>query len=118
MSSGERAYRPLLPGISHLKFGDEEVLDHIDAQVAAVIIEPVQGEAGVRIPSAKYLQKVSRRCREVGALLIFDEAQTGWGRTGTFWALEGFGNRCQMCWLRQKRSAAGSLWALLLPLQR
>ena len=86
-----RAYRPLLPGISHLKFGDEEVLDHIDAQVAAVIIEPVQGEAGVRIPSAKYLQKVSRRCREVGALLIFDEAQTGWGRTGTFWALEGFG---------------------------
>ena len=91
--SWRRAYRPLLPGVAHLPFGDEASLSAINQKTAAVIIEPIQGEAGVRIPTAAYLQAVSERCKATGALLILDEIQTGWGRTGTFWALERFGLR-------------------------
>jgi acetylornithine/succinyldiaminopimelate/putrescine aminotransferase len=84
-------YRPLLPGITFLKFNDPEDLVKITSRVAAVIVEPVQGDAGVRIPSKDYMQKLRIRCDETGALLIFDEVQTGFGRTGKLFAFEHFG---------------------------
>jgi acetylornithine/succinyldiaminopimelate/putrescine aminotransferase len=87
----KRSFRPLLPGIRHIQHGDWQHLEKITQKTAAVIMEVVQGEAGVRVPEASYLQAVRQRCTEVGALLVFDEIQTGFGRTGTFWAFEDFG---------------------------
>lgn len=84
-------FRPLLPGIRHISHGDFEDLEKITGRTAAVVIEVIQGEAGVRVPTSAYLKALRRRCTEVGALLVFDEIQTGFGRTGTFWAFEAFG---------------------------
>ncbi|GAB3759702.1 aspartate aminotransferase family protein [Spirosoma pomorum] len=86
----KRNYRPLLPDVRHIRHGAMDDLAQITTRTAAVIMEVVGGESGVRVPSAAYLQAVRQRCTEVGALLIFDEIQTGFGRTGTFWAFEGF----------------------------
>lgn len=86
----KRNFRPLLPAIRHIQHGSWDDLDKISCRTAAVIMEVVQGEAGVRVPDAAYLQAVRQRCTDVGALLIFDEIQTGFGRTGTFWAFEAF----------------------------
>src|SRR5439155_23201390 len=60
----------------------------IDESVAAVIVEPIQGEGGVRVPGPEFLPALRQRCDETGALLIFDEVQTGFGRTGRLWAGE------------------------------
>ena len=87
----KRSFRPLLPGIRHIQHGRWDDLSVITRQTAAVVMEVVQGEAGVRVPDPAYLQAVRARCTEMGALLIFDEIQTGFGRTGTFWAFEDFG---------------------------
>ncbi|WP_266366035.1 aspartate aminotransferase family protein [Tellurirhabdus rosea] len=87
----KNSFRPLLPGIRHIQHGRWEDIQKISCRTAAVIMEVVQGEAGVRVPDPAYLQAVRQRCTEVGALLIFDEIQTGFGRTGTFWAFEDFG---------------------------
>lgn len=87
----KQAFRPLMPGIKHFDFNSEEVLAHITTKTAAVLVEPVQGEAGY-IPAKKsFLTKLKARCKEVGALLIFDEIQTGLGRTGHWFALNTFG---------------------------
>ena len=86
----KRAYRPLLPDVHHIRFNHLPDLDQIDCRAAAVIIETVQGEAGVRVPDKAYLQALRKRCQETGTLLILDEIQTGFGRTGTFWAFEQF----------------------------
>jgi acetylornithine/succinyldiaminopimelate/putrescine aminotransferase len=85
------AFMPLLPGIRHITFSDQGDLSQITTQTAAVIIEPVQGEAGVRLPAQGYLNALRERCSKTGALLIFDEIQTGIGRTGTFCAHEQYG---------------------------
>ncbi|GAB3545386.1 aspartate aminotransferase family protein [Spirosoma fluminis] len=87
----KRNYRPLLPGVRQIRFQNEDDIRQITSQTAAVVMEVIGGEAGVRVPDAAYLQAVRQRCTDVGALLIFDEIQTGFGRTGTFWAFEGFG---------------------------
>lgn len=87
----KRNYRPLLPGIRHIQHGNQGHIGQITHQTAAVVMEVIAAEAGVRVPDAAYLQAVRQRCTEVGALLIFDEIQTGFGRTGTFWAFEAFG---------------------------
>ncbi|WP_020603086.1 aspartate aminotransferase family protein [Spirosoma spitsbergense] len=87
----KRNYRPLLPGIRHIQHGNPTHIEQITHQTAAVVMEVIAAEAGVRVPDAAYLQAVRQRCTDVGALLIFDEIQTGFGRTGTFWAFEGFG---------------------------
>ncbi len=87
----KQAFRPLLPGVSHIRFGVEEDLGLIDEHTAALIIEPIQGEAGVVTSTSHYFQKLSQRCKETGTLLIADEIQTGFGRTGTFWAFEALG---------------------------
>ncbi|MBN8826203.1 MULTISPECIES: aspartate aminotransferase family protein [unclassified Spirosoma] len=85
----KRNFRPLLPDIRHIRHGNPADLDQITNRTAAVIIEVVAGEAGVRVPEPAYFQALRQRCSDTGALLIFDEIQTGYGRTGTFWAFEG-----------------------------
>lgn len=86
----KRAYRPLMPSIKFLEFNNEEQLSLITDHTAAVIVEPVQAEAGVIIPQNDFLKKLRKKCDEVGALLIFDEVQTGFGRTGEFFAHQKF----------------------------
>ena len=86
----KQAYRPLLPDIRQLYFNNTEDLKHISERTAAVIIEPIQGEGGVRVPDSSYMQALRKRCTETGALLICDEIQTGFGRTGKFWGFENF----------------------------
>ena len=84
----KRAYRPLLPGIKNIRFGKVEDLELISDQTAAVVIETVQGEAGVRIGDIEYFKTLKKRCSDKGVLLILDEIQCGFGRTGKFWAFE------------------------------
>lgn len=86
----KRAYRPLLPGISHIHYGSFLDLEKIDSDTAAVIIETIQGEAGIRVAYKEYFQALRKRCDETGTLLILDEIQCGFGRTGKFWAFEHF----------------------------
>lgn len=86
--SFKRAYRPLLPGIKHFRFGEIEDLSLISNRTAAVIIETVQGEAGIRVASKEYFQALRQACDKTGTLLILDEIQSGFGRTGKFWAFE------------------------------
>jgi acetylornithine/N-succinyldiaminopimelate aminotransferase len=81
-------FEPLLPGVTFLPFNAKAALERIDDRVAAVIIEPIQGEGGIRIPDDDFLPALRRRCTEVGALLIFDEVITGFGRTGRMFASE------------------------------
>lgn len=85
------AFRPLLPEVRFLRFNALEDLSQITEKTAGVIIEPVQGDAGVRIPSREFMKALRERCTETGALLIFDEIQTGIGRTGKWFAFEHFG---------------------------
>ena len=85
------AYQPLLPGVAHLDFNCDRCLDRITHRTAAVILETVQAEWGIRKPRREWLQAVRARCTEVGALLILDEIQAGMGRTGTLWAFEQYG---------------------------
>lgn len=86
-----QAYHPLLPGIRHIAFNDPEDLVSIDEHTAAVIVETVQAEWGIRRPENDYLKQLKQRCEAVGALLILDEIQAGYGRTGTLWAFEQYG---------------------------
>jgi len=85
------AFRPLLPDVRFINFNMPEDLLHITEKTACVIMETVQGDAGVRVPSRDYMKAVRQRCDETGALLILDEIQCGMGRTGTLFAFEQFG---------------------------
>lgn len=87
----KQAFRPLLPDVKFIHFNTESDLKEITEKTACVIIETVQGDAGVRIPNPGYLKALRDRCTKVGALLIFDEIQCGMGRTGTMFAFEQFG---------------------------
>jgi acetylornithine/N-succinyldiaminopimelate aminotransferase len=87
----QEAYAPLLPEIDFIEFNAVTDLDAITEKTAAVIVEAIQGEAGVRVPSKEYMQALRTKCTEIGALLIFDEIQTGFGRTGKLFAFEHFG---------------------------
>jgi acetylornithine/N-succinyldiaminopimelate aminotransferase len=87
----KQAYRPLLPGVDFIRYNNTADLDLIDNQTACVIIETVQGEAGVRVPDAEYMQALRARCDETGTLLILDEIQAAFGRTGKLFAFEHFG---------------------------
>lgn len=87
----KQKFRPLMPGVRHMRFGQVDDLDIIGHQTAAVIVETVQGEAGVRMASREYFEALRRRCTDTGTLLIFDEIQCGFGRTGSFWAFERYG---------------------------
>ncbi len=84
------AYRPLIPGIKHVHHNQMESLDAIDAHTACVIAEVIQAERGVMSPSIDWMKALRQRCTETGALLVLDEIQTGFGRTGTVFAFEQF----------------------------
>ncbi|HTG55975.1 MAG TPA: aspartate aminotransferase family protein [Niabella sp.] len=85
------AYRPLLPGILHLQYNSQELIDSVDNHTACVILETVQAEAGIIVPDTNWLQAVRKKCTETGTLLILDEIQAGFGRTGKLWGFEHFG---------------------------
>ena len=87
----KNAFRPLLPDTKALDFNSFADLEQITERTACVLCEPVQGEAGVRVPQNGYLQALRKRCDEVGALLIFDEIQVGMGRTGEMFAMQKYG---------------------------
>lgn len=87
----KQAFRPLLPDVKFIRFGEMEDLQFISNRSACVIMETIQGDAGVRIPSKEYMKAVRKRCDDTGTLLILDEIQCGMGRTGTLFAFEQFG---------------------------
>ena len=87
----KRNYRPLLPEIKQIRHGNFEDIQLITCRTAAIFIEIIAGEAGVRIPDYQYFIELRKQCDLTGTLLIIDEIQTGFGRTGTFWAFEQFG---------------------------
>lgn len=84
------AFLPLLPGIKHITFNDFNDIQKISWRTAGVIMEAVQGEAGVKLPEKGYLEAVRQRCSDVGALFILDEIQSGFGRTGALFAHQKF----------------------------
>lgn len=84
------SFRPLLPNIHHFNYGSQTAIDAIDSYTACIILEPVQAEAGVLKPTKEWLQAIRKKCDEHCVLLIFDEIQTGFGRTGSLWAFSQF----------------------------
>ena len=84
------AFRPLLPDVYHLNYNSSEAIEAIDSQTACVIVETVQAESGIIAPDQEWIQAIRKKCDEHCVLLIFDEIQAGFGRTGTLWAFEQF----------------------------
>jgi acetylornithine/succinyldiaminopimelate/putrescine aminotransferase len=82
------AYRPLLPDILQIRYNNFEDINLITKKTAAIFLEPVQAEAGVIVPEKNYLQAIRKRCDETGTLLVFDEIQTGCGRTGSLFRFQ------------------------------
>jgi acetylornithine/N-succinyldiaminopimelate aminotransferase len=85
------AFRPLLPGISHLRYNNMADLDQITIKTACVMAETVQAENGVIKPSKEWIQTLRKKCDETGTLLVLDEIQVGFGRTGSLWGFEQYG---------------------------
>jgi acetylornithine/N-succinyldiaminopimelate aminotransferase len=84
------AYRPLLPGIYHEEYNSPQALDRISRDTACVIAETIQAERGVHAPDKSWMKALSERCRATGALLVLDEIQTGFGRTGSLWGFTSY----------------------------
>jgi acetylornithine/N-succinyldiaminopimelate aminotransferase len=84
------AFRPLLPGIIHQDYGSFEAIEDITEQTACVVAETVQAEAGIIAPSKEWMQALRKKCTETRTLLVLDEIQTGFGRTGRLWGFEHF----------------------------
>jgi acetylornithine/succinyldiaminopimelate/putrescine aminotransferase len=88
----QHGFEPLLPGFKYVTFGDLRAVERaMDNRTAAVLVEPIQGEGGVNVPPDDYLAGLRRLCDDNGALLMFDEIQTGLGRTGRLWGYEHWG---------------------------
>lgn len=113
----KRNYRPLLPHVRHLRYNCLNDLQHITAQTAAVLVEPVQAEAGVIAPQPGFMQALRQRCTETGALLILDEIQTGYGRTGTLFAFEQLGIVPDVLLLAKGMGGGMPLGAFIAPQQ-
>ncbi len=86
----KNSFRPLVPGVKFLEFNNFNDIEKINSKTACVLVEPVQAEAGIILPKPQYLQKIKEKCEESGALLIFDEVQTGFGRTGKLFCFEDY----------------------------
>ena len=84
------AFRPLLPDVLHLEYNSFESLDEISEKTACVIAETIQAEAGIIVPSKEWLQALRKKCTDTGTLLVLDEIQAGFGRTGKLWGFEHF----------------------------
>lgn len=87
----KNAFRPLLPAVKHLHFNSLEDLELITENDACVVVEPVQGEGGVIVPEGGFLTRLREKCDRTGTLLVFDEVQTGFGRTGSMFAFQKYG---------------------------
>ena len=87
----KNSFRPLLPDIKFIDFNSKEDLVQITDKTACVLVEPVQGEGGIRLPDSGYLKKLREKCDDHGVLLIFDEIQTGFGRIGSLFAFQKYG---------------------------
>jgi predicted acetylornithine/succinylornithine family transaminase len=88
----QKGFEPLVPGFRYVPFNDPEALEKaVDGRTCAILMEPIQGEGGVVLPSENYLRFVRKLCDERGLLLLFDEVQVGMGRTGTLFAYEQYG---------------------------
>lgn len=85
------AFRPLLPGVGHFPFNAAESLDEISTRTACVIVETIQAESGVVAPDKSWMEALRKKCTATGTLLIIDEIQAGFGRTGKLWGFEHFG---------------------------
>jgi acetylornithine/succinyldiaminopimelate/putrescine aminotransferase len=85
-----QAYRPLLPDVLHLRYNHFESLGEISNQTACVVVETVQAEAGVIAPAKDWMKALRKKCTETGTLLVMDEIQAGFGRTGKLWGFENF----------------------------
>ncbi len=85
------AFRPLLPGVWHYDYNSQELIDAISTRTACVVLETVQAEAGVVEPAEGWLRAVRQKCSETGSLLILDEIQCGFGRTGKLWGFQHYG---------------------------
>ena len=85
------AFRPLIPGVWHYDYNSDALVNGINEQTACVIIETIQGEAGVIVPDVNWLQQLRKKCTDTGTLLIFDEIQCGFGRTGELWGFQHYG---------------------------
>jgi acetylornithine/N-succinyldiaminopimelate aminotransferase len=88
--SYRNSFRPLLPCVYHFNYNSDEVLNAINEETACVILETIQAESAITVPGKQWLHALRNKCTEQGALLIFDEIQAGFGRTGTLWAFEQF----------------------------
>ena len=82
------AFRPLLPDVYHFEYNSDELINCIDRQTACVVIETVQAESGINKPDKNWLIALRKKCDEYCVLLVFDEIQAGFGRTGSLWAFE------------------------------
>ncbi|MBF0279005.1 MAG: acetylornithine/succinylornithine family transaminase [SAR324 cluster bacterium] len=103
----QKPFAPMLPGLKHVPFNKFEKLEAaVNEQTAAILLEPVQGEGGVRVAEVQYLEKIRKLCNEQNILLIMDEVQTGFGRTGTLFACEQFVSPDLLC---LAKSLAGGL---------
>ena len=87
----KQAFRPLLPDVYHYAYGSSELIEAIDSETACVILETVQAESGVTAPPVAWMQAVREKCNQHCVLLILDEIQAGFGRTGSLWAFEQYG---------------------------
>lgn len=85
------AYRPLLPGVWHYNYNDQQLIDAINENTACVVIETIQAEAGVIEPKLDWLKALRGKCNQTGTMLVFDEIQCGFGRTGKLWGFEHYG---------------------------
>ncbi len=83
-----QAFYPLLPGIRHINFNNVNDLNKVTEKTACVILETIQAESGVHLPKDGFLKKLKARCEETGTLLVLDEIQAGYGRTGSLWAFQ------------------------------
>jgi predicted acetylornithine/succinylornithine family transaminase len=106
---------PLVGGVAHVPYGDLEAMRAaVGPNTAAVIVEPIQAEGGIYVPPAGYLSGLRSLCDERGALLLFDEVQTGCGRTGTFLAAQGEGVKADACSLAKGIAGGFPLGAMLV----
>lgn len=109
------AYQPLLPGIRHIDFNDFGNLAKIDRHTAGVVVETVQAEVGLRLPDPDWLAGLRRRCDETGALLILDEIQAGYGRTGSLFAFEQYDIRPDILLLAKGFGGGMPIGAFIAP---
>lgn len=110
-----KGYAPLVPGFKYVPFNDAEAVKKaIDSKTCAILIEPIQGEGGVNIPSEGYLPALRQICDERGILLIFDEVQVGMGRTGKLFAYEHYGVTPDILTLAKSLAGGVPIGALLI----